>query len=163
MKDLVKNTRGTVHLYKDDSFEFTPYGKGEPVYEDSYKVGEASIGKTKGKGKQSYVAKLKCDANEPDPREVMHTQLDKLAAKIWPPTALPPMPRGKVLLKEQGAIVAVNSKTGRLSLHLDIELSESCDYAKKVINFLTETNRCLFINQDLLTRVARATAKHSRQ
>ena len=163
MKELVKTTKGTARHYKDDSFEFTPYGKGEPVYEDSYKIGEAFIGRTKGKGKQSYVAKLKCDATETDPREVMHTQLDKLTAKMWPAAVLPPKPRGKVLLKEEGAIVAVNSKTGRLSLHLDIELSESCDYARKVINFLTETNRCLYINQDLLTRVARATARLSKQ
>ena len=65
MKDLVKKTKGTVSQYKDDSFEFTPYGKGEPVYESSYKVGEATLGKTKGTGKQNFVAKLKCSATEP--------------------------------------------------------------------------------------------------
>ena len=84
MKKLVKKIRGTVSQFEDDSLEFTPYGKGEPVYEDSYKVGEAFIGKTKGKGRQSYVAKLKCDTTEADPCEVMHQQLDKLAKKEWP-------------------------------------------------------------------------------
>ena len=57
MKQLTKKTRGTVSHYGDESFEFTPYGKGEPVYEHSYKVGEATIGKTKGAGKQNFVAK----------------------------------------------------------------------------------------------------------
>ena len=49
MKDLVKKTRGTVNHFSDDSLEFVPQGKGEPVYEHSYKVGEAQIGLTKGK------------------------------------------------------------------------------------------------------------------
>ena len=51
--------------FSDKSLEFTPYGKGEPVYKASYKVGEATLGKTKGTGKQNFVAKLKCSASEP--------------------------------------------------------------------------------------------------
>ena len=74
MKDLVKKTRGTVNQFADDSLEFVPQGKGEPVYEHSYKVGEAQIGLTKGKGKQSFVAKLKCSTDEADPCEAMHQQ-----------------------------------------------------------------------------------------
>ena len=66
MKDLVKKMKGTVSQFSDESLEFTPYGKGEPVYESSYKVGEATLGKTKGTGKQNFVAKLKCSATEPD-------------------------------------------------------------------------------------------------
>ena len=65
MKDLVKKTRGTVNQFADDSLEFVPQGKGEPVYEHSYKVGEAQIGLTKGKGKQNFVAHLKCSADKP--------------------------------------------------------------------------------------------------
>ena len=65
MKEIVKSTRGTVHQYNDDSLDFKPYGKGEPVYEHSYKVGEAQIGLTKGKGKQNFVAHLKCSADKP--------------------------------------------------------------------------------------------------
>ena len=44
MKDLVKSTRGTVRQYKDDSMEFIPQGKGEPVFEISYKVGDSTLG-----------------------------------------------------------------------------------------------------------------------
>ena len=84
MKEIVKSTRGTVHQYNDDSLDFKPYGKGEPVYEHSYKVGEATIGKTKSAKGPNYVAKLKCSADEADPCEVMHQQLDKLADKEWP-------------------------------------------------------------------------------
>ena len=62
---LSKKTKGTVSYYSDESLEFTPYGKGEPVYEASYKVGEATLGKTKGTGKQNFVAKLKCSAAKP--------------------------------------------------------------------------------------------------
>ena len=55
MKNLAKKTKGTVNHFSDDSLEFTPQGKGEPVYEYSYKVGEAQIGLTKGKGKQNLI------------------------------------------------------------------------------------------------------------
>ena len=164
MSEIVKSTRGTVRQYNDDSMEFIPQGKGEPVYEHSYKVGEAQIGLTKGKGKQSFVAKLKCDTTETDPCEVMHQQLDKLAKKEWPDRdTSKDKPRGKVLLDENGGYMAVNVKKGVISIHLDIDLSESCDYKTKIGNFLIQSSQCLYINQDLVRRAARATAKPSKQ
>ena len=144
--------------------EFIPQGKGEPVYEHSYKVGEAQIGLTKGKGKQNFVAHLKCAADDPDPCEVMHQQLDKLAAKEWPDRdKSDDKPRGRVLLKENGAYMAVDTKKGQISIHLDIDLSESCDYGQRIANFIIKTNQCLYTNQDLVRRAARATAKPSKQ
>ena len=164
MSELVKSTRGTVRQYKDDSMEFIPQGKGEPVYEHSYKVGEATIGKTKSTGKSNYVAKLKCSTDEADPCEVMHQQLDKLAKKEWPDRdTSKDKPRGKVLLDENGGYMAVNVKKGVISIHLDIDLSETCDYGQKIANFIIKTNQCLYINQDLVRRAARATAKPSKQ
>ena len=164
MSELVKSTHGTVRQYKDDSMEFIPQGKGEPVYDHSYKVGEAQIGLTKGKGKQNFVAHLKCSADEADPCEVMHQQLDKLAKKEWPDRdTSKDKPRGKVLLDENGGYMAVNVKKGVISIHLDIDLSESCDYGQKIANFIIKTNQCLYINKDLVRRAARATAKPSKQ
>ena len=164
MKEIVKSTRGTVHQYNDDSLDFKPYGKGDPVYEHSYKVGEAQIGLTKGKGKQNFVAHLKCSADEVDPCEVMHQQLDKLAAKEWPDRdKTDDKPRGKVLLKEDGAYMALNAKKGVISVRLDIDLSESCDYKTRIGNFLIQSSQCLYINQDLVRRAALATANHSKQ
>ena len=162
MKDLVKSTRGTVRHYKDDSMEFIPQGKGEPVFEISYKVGDASIGLTKGVN-QNYVGKLKCKADEPDPVEAMHEQLDKLAAKMFPDKKKDTKPRGRVLMDEKGLRATVNAKTGILAVRLDVDLAEGCDYPRTIISLITDLNQCLFINQDLLTRVARATAKPSRQ
>ena len=164
MSELVKSTHGTVRQYKDDSMEFIPQGKGEPVYDHSYKVGEAQIGLTKGKGKQNFVAHLKCSADEADPCEVMHQQLDKLAKKEWPDRdTSKDKPRGKVLLDENGGYMAVNVKKGVISIHLDIDLSESCDYGQKIANFIIKTNQCLYTNKDLVRRAARATAKPSKQ
>ena len=164
MSDLLKRIKGTVSQYTDDSFEFKPYGNGEPVYEHSYKVGEAQIGLTKGKGKQNFVAHLKCSIDEADPCEVMHQQLDKLAKKEWPDRdKSDDKPRGRVLLKEDGAYMAVDTKKGQISIHLDIDLSESCDYKTKIGNFLIQSSQCLYINQDLVRRAARATAKPSKQ
>ena len=80
MKELLKKCKGTVSHFNDDSLEFTPYGKGEPVYEASYKVGAATLGITKSKANanSNYVAKLKAAADSADPIEDMHAQLDKL-------------------------------------------------------------------------------------
>ena len=166
MRQLVKKAKGSASFYDDDSIEFTPQGKGEKVYESSVRVGEATMGLTAKKtaaSKQNYVAKLKAAADASDPIEDMHEQLDKLAAKVFPKTAYEPKPRGKVLLKDKGQYVAVNAKTGVLSIHLDIDLSESCDYGTKIANFIIESNKCLYTNQDLLRRVCRATAKPSNQ
>ena len=42
MSKIVKKSKGTVGHFDDDSFEFQPYGKGEPVYDYSHKVGGLS-------------------------------------------------------------------------------------------------------------------------
>ena len=81
MSKIVKKNKGTVSHYDDDSFEFSPYGKGEPVYDHSYKVGVSTLGLTKGAGKQNYIAHLKCKADEPDPLGALQDQLTKLETK----------------------------------------------------------------------------------
>ena len=163
MNDLVKKTRGTGTYYEDGSYEFTPQGKGEPVYESVCKVGQSSLGRTSGKEKQSYVAKLKVDANDADPAEAMHEALDKLAAKVWPVTARELKPRGRLLMNQDGGSVRLDAKNGIVSLHLDINIAEGCEYGSKLANFIIETNKCLYCNKDLLTRAWRAIAKRSKQ
>lgn len=37
MSKVIKKNKGTVSHFDDDSFEFTPYGKGESVYDQSHK------------------------------------------------------------------------------------------------------------------------------
>ena len=164
MSKIVKKSKGTVSHFDDDSFEFSPYGKGEPVYDHSHKVGAGTLGLTKGTGRHNYIAHLKCSADEPDPFGTLQQQLEKLAAKEWPEKEiLPVKPRTKILLQSDGKYVAVDERKKTISLHLDIDISESCDYGQRISNFIIETNQCLYINQDLLRRVCRATAKPSKQ
>ena len=162
MSKVIKKRKGTVSHYDDDSFEFSPYGKGEPVYDHSYKVGVSTLGLTKGAGKQNYIAHLKCKADEPDPLGTLQDQLQKLAAKEWPEKEVKPFaPRTKVLLQSNGMYVAVDERKKTVSLHLDLDISESCDYAQRLSTFIIAINQCLYINQDLLRRVCLATKKPS--
>ncbi len=62
MSKVIKKNKGTVSHFDDDSFEFTPYGKGEPVYDHSHIVGDCTLGLTKGAGRQNFIAHLKCKA-----------------------------------------------------------------------------------------------------
>ena len=84
MRQLVKKTKGTVTIYDDESIEFSPQGKGEPVYENLLKSGNSSIKLTTERQQKNYVAKLKCAADCADPIEDTHEQLDKLSAKLFP-------------------------------------------------------------------------------
>lgn len=152
MKKLVKKTRGSASVYDDNSIEFTPQGQGEPVFESQCKVGQASLGRTAG-NRQSYVARLKVDADCVDPAEAMHDQLDKLAAKTWPVTAKPPKPRGKKLLDEEGILAAASAKTGILDINIKIDLTKEVDPTKKVINHLTNLVQCLSINETFLRQL----------
>ena len=43
MSKIVKKHKGTVSHFDDDSFEFQPYGKGEPVYDHTHKVGGTAL------------------------------------------------------------------------------------------------------------------------
>ena len=164
MSKIVKKRKGTVSHYDDDSLVFNPYGKGEPVYDHSYKVGGSTLGLTKGTRDTNFIAHLKCNADEPDPLGVLQQQLEKLAAKEWPEKKVQPYaPRTKVLLQSNDMYVAVDERKKNVSLHLDIDISESCDYNQKVSAFLIAVNQCLYINKDLLRRVCLATKKPSRQ
>lgn len=152
MKNLVKKTRGSASIFDDNSIEFTPQGQGEPVFESQCKVGPASLGRTAG-NKQSYVARLKVDADAPDPAEAMHEQLDKLAAKTWPVTAKPKKPRGKTLVDYPGVLATVSAKTGVLGILITIDLAKEADPTKKVINHLTNLVQCLSINETFLRQL----------
>ena len=161
MKELVKKTRGTGTYFEDCTYEFTPQGKGEPVYERMCKVGQSSMARTAGLQKQSYVCKLKVDANDADPAETMHQQLEKLAAKVWPATAREPKPRGRVLMNEDGGMIRLDAKNGVVSVHLDLSLSEGMEFGNRIAQFIIKTQQCLYINKDLLIRASRAIAKRS--
>ena len=164
MSKVIKKNKGTVSHFDDDSFEFTPYGKGEPVYDHSHKVGNCSLGLTKGAGKQNFIAHLKCGVDEADPYGKLQEQLEKLAAKEWPEKPMKPFqPRTKILLQSDGKYVSVDERKKIVSLHLDMDISESCDYGQRFSNFIIDVNQCLYINQDLLQRVCRATKKRSGQ
>ena len=152
MKKLVKKTRGSASVYDDNSIEFTPQGQGEPVFDKQFKVGTSSLGITQGNN-PNYVARLKVDAANADPAEVMHEQLDKLAAKFWPVTAKPPKPRGKKLKDEGGLLAVVSAKTGILSVAISVDITKEIDPSKKIINQLTELTKCLSINKEYLTHV----------
>ena len=162
MSKIVKKSKGTVSHYDDDSFAFSPYGKGEPVYDHSHKVGVSTLGLTKGAGKQNYIAHLKCNIDEPDPLGVLQEQLAKLATKEWPEKKVQPFaPRTKILLNSKDMYIALDERLKKVSLHLDIDISESCDCAQKFSSFIIEANQCLYINKDLLRRVCLATKKPS--
>lgn len=163
MNNLVKKTRGTGTYFEDGTYEFTPQGKGEPLYESVCKVGSSSLGRTSGKTQQSYVAKLKVDASDADPAEAMHAALDRLAAKVWPVTAREAKPRGRVLMNQDGGSVRLDAKNGIVSLRLDIDLTEGTEFGNKLSNFLIESTKCLYCNKDLLTRAYRAITKRSKQ
>lgn len=162
MKNLVKKTRGSASIFDDNSIEFTPQGQGEPVFESQCKVGAASLGRTAG-NKQSYVARLKVDADCADPAEAMHEQLDKLAAKTWPVTAKPRKPRGKTLKDEGGVLATVSAKTGVLGILITIDLKEEVDPGKKLINHLLNLNSCLSINREYLTQLRQSLRKSSKE
>ena len=164
MSKIIKKRKGTVSHYDDDSFACNPYGKGEPVYEHSHKVGGSTLGLTKGTRDTNFVAHLKCKADEPDPLGVLQDQLSKLAAKEWPEKKVQPFaPRTKVLLNSKDMYVSLDERKKTISLHLDIDISESCEYGQKFSSFIIEANQCLYINKDLLRRVCLATKKPSKR
>ena len=84
----------------------------------------------KGKQKETLVAHLKCNAEDPDPRAALYEQLDKIAEKAWPTTDGTPVPRGKMLLQQEGLQVVSNGKRGLLSISLTIDLQKHVDYMK---------------------------------
>lgn len=143
--------RGLVRKYNDNSFDFTPYGKGEPVYEEKqeFKNG-VSIAKTRGNtGKRVVRIQL-----EPTDVDLFDTCVKKLG-EVLPEAPDIELLRSKAMLLLGPDIQMVHDrKAGKVVVHMEVEVAHCERMQKKFFNLFNQINLCLAINKTTLTPAA---------
>ena len=113
--------RGTVRRYSDQSFEFTPFGKGEPVYQEQHKYKNGvTVATTRG-ANPKQVVRLEVAADAPD---LYHACVEKLDEAL--PAATAAAQRKKralhTLMNEGGASVTLDEATGLIRMEAEISV-----------------------------------------
>ena len=76
--------RGKATIFEDDSIEFRPDGKGQPVQRDVRKSGRSKFYQTNGEKESNYVAHLSAPVASIDPVGDMLKDFDNLTRELQP-------------------------------------------------------------------------------
>ena len=139
--------RGLVRKYNDNSFDFTPFGKGEPVYEEKqeFKNG-VSIAKTRGNtGKRVVRIQL-----EPTDVDLFDTCVKKLG-EVLPEAPDIELLRSKAMLLLGPDIQMVHDrKAGKVVVRMEVDVDTCERMQKRFFNLFNQINLCLAINKTTL-------------
>jgi hypothetical protein len=151
--------RGMVRRYSDQSFEFTPYGKGEPVYEEQqkYKNG-VSVGKTRG-AKSRQVVRIPIDGDVPDLFAACMQKLEEALPDAAATVADGRKARGTVLLETPGLHMVLNKKQGVITYGGTLHLALSPNFNHQFVKQFNELNQCLAINKTSILSAVHALQK----
>ena len=149
-RKITGNIKGIVSKYSDNSFEFRPFGKGEPVYEEKqdFKNG-VTIAKTRGvNGKK--VVRLMLDNNDVD----LFDACVKKLGEVLPEAPGIELLRSKAMLLLGPDIQMVHDrKAGKVVVRMEVDV-DTCDrMQKRFFNLFNQINLCLAINKATLTPV----------
>ena len=150
-RKITGNIKGIVSKYSDNSFEFRPFGKGEPVYEEKqeFKNG-VTIAKTRGNtGKRVVRIQL-----EPTDVDLFDTCVKKLG-EVLPEAPGIELLRSKAMLLLGPDIQMVHDrKAGKVIVRMEVDV-DTCDrMQKRFFNLFNQINLCLAINKTTLTPAA---------
>ena len=149
-RKITGNIKGIVSKYSDNSFEFRPFGKGEPVYEEKkdFKNG-VTIAKTRGNtGKRVVRIQL-----EPTDVDLFDACVKKLG-EVLPEAPGIELLRSKAMLLLGPDIQMVHDrKAGKVVVRMEVDVDTCERMQKRFFNLFNQINLCLAINKTTLTPV----------
>ena len=155
-----KTLKGSMKYFDDDRLEFTPYGQGDPLYEQIRKAQNGTLMRTTGEKKQSLVARLKVAADSSDPAADLRDQLEKLL-KGLPQSQREPRPKGRFLKRMDGLTVRLDERDAQLRVVMSISVREVKNVEETFNRMSMEVNKCLHYNSDSLKKLKSAPASDS--
>lgn len=154
--------RGKATIFEDDSIEFRPDGKGQPVQRDVRKAGRSKFYQTNGEKESNFVAHLSAPVGSLDPVGDMLKDFDELTRELQP--QLPREPRTKPLMKRDGLSVYLDKKGHRIRIFADIVLDEQNPYSPADWAYTTigaPLNQCFTSNRKSILTAYLAQGKGS--
>ena len=143
---LAGNIKGIVSKYSDNSFEFRPFGKGEPVYEEQQKFKNGvTIAKTRGNtGKR--VVRIQLEGTDVD---LFDTCVKKLG-EVLPEAPDIELLRAKAMLLLGPDLQMVHDrKAGKVVVRMEVDVDHLDKMQKRFFNLFNQINLCLAINKTI--------------
>ena len=149
-RKLTGNIKGVVSKYSDNSFEFKPFGKGEPVYEEKQDFRNGvTIAKTRGvNGKK--VVRLMLDNTDVD---LFDACVKKLGEVLPEAPDLEPLRAKAMLLLGPDIQMVLDRKAAKVVVRMEVDVARFEKMQKKFFNLFNQINLCLAINKTTLTPV----------
>ena len=147
---LAGNIKGIVSKYSDNSFEFRPFGKGEPVYEEQQKFKNGvTIAKTRGNtGKR--VVRIQLEGTDVD---LFDTCVKKLG-EVLPEAPDIELLRAKAMLLLGPDLQMVHDrKAGKVVVRMEVDVDHLDKMQKRFFNLFNQINLCLAINKTIFRPV----------
>lgn len=145
-KTATGTVKGVIRKYNDQSLEFTPFGKGEPVYEEQQKFKNGvTIAKTRGaNGKR--VVRIPLEAADVDVYDACVTKL----GAVMPSEHYPLPLRASCMMIDGPALQMVHErKTNKIIVHMEVDMCSYEKMQKRMFNLFNQINLCLAINKTI--------------
>lgn len=144
------NIKGIVSKYSDNSFEFRPFGKGEPVYEEQQKFKNGvTIAKTRGNtGKR--VVRIQLDGTDVD---LFDTCVKKLGEVLPEAPDITELRSKAMLLLGPDLQMVHDRKAGKVVVRMEVDVDHLDKMQKRFFNLFNQINLCLAINKTTLRPV----------
>ena len=147
---LAGNIKGIVSKYSDNSFEFRPFGKGEPVYEEQQKFKNGvTIAKTRGNtGKR--VVRIQLEGTDVD---LFDTCVKKLGEVLPEAPDITELRSKAMLLLGPDLQMVHDRKAGKVVVRMEVDVDHLDKMQKRFFNLFNQINLCLAINKTIFRPV----------
>ena len=144
-----RKVRGVMTIKENDDVEFRAERKtGESSQDVLKSSGKSKVYQTVGEKRNSIIAHLVVDKDDPDPAATMYEQLNTLTSEMAPKKI--PKIRGKVLMNEENCRVEFSKKEKTIDIHMRIDIAQTPNYNSSLMNLMYKINQCFAINQTSL-------------
>lgn len=148
-KPVPRKLRGTATFFDGDDFEFRAQrSTGVSTQSVVKSEGKSKIYNTIGEKKNTMVAHLVVNQDDPDPASTMMEQLERLTRDMNPKKK--PALRGKTLLDDPDCRVIFSKKESKVDIRMSIDIKATPNYNQSLMNLMYKLNQCFAINQTSL-------------
>ena len=144
-----RKVRGVMTIKENDDVEFRAERKTGESTQDVLKAsGKSKVYQTIGEKRNSIIAHLVVDKDDPDPASTMYEQLESLTQDMAPKKA--PKIRGKILMNDETCRIEFSKKEKKIDIHLRIDIAKTPNYNNSLMNLMYKVNQCFATNQTSL-------------
>ena len=148
-RKCIRSFKSNTRVFDDDSIEVTPQERGQPAQTNVKKIGRSKRYDTTGKNPLTCI-ELKCPDSVTDKAAYFQKELANLTKDIT--IAKPELPNGEYLFNQDQLKVCFEAKERKLTAWMTFSTQSMLEARRELYILTSEIDKCLVINNNLLTR-----------